>query len=158
MIVGAVLNDIGAVPAASMRNSKERAKNRVAPWKDAQGRELSELIEAQQMPQLESLTTQIPVRPIIRFQRLIRSKPWHKRNEFGSKRLHCKNLAERLLFEASFGHGLFRLVNQLLIFMLLLIALQFAGDPSVQRGVYMNLKEIFDVLKRKHSISMRFGA
>lgn len=58
-------------------------------------------------------------------------------------RLHCKNLVERLLFEARLSRGLFRLLNQLAVFALLLQAIQYTGDPSVQRGIFNNLSKFF---------------
>ena len=56
-------------------------------------------------------------------------------------RLHCKHLVERLLYEDSLRRGLFRLMNQGAIFVLLIIAQMFAGDPSAKRGIYNNLSE-----------------
>ena len=60
----------------------------------------------------------------------------------GGIRLHCKNLVERLLFESRLARGLFRLMNQLAIFALLLQAIQYTGDPSVQRGIFNNISKI----------------
>ena len=60
----------------------------------------------------------------------------------GGVRLHCKNLVERLLFESRLARGLFRLMNQLAIFALLLQAIQYTGDPSVQRGIFNNISKI----------------
>jgi hypothetical protein len=50
-----------------------------------------------------------------------------------------------LLFEYALLRGLFRLLNQLLIFALLLVALGLSGDPSAQRGIYNNIVESFDL-------------
>ena len=62
--------------------------------------------------------------------------------EFGI-RLHRKNLSERLQLESSLVRGFFRLVNQIAIFGMLLIALVFTGDPSAKRGIYNNLSKCF---------------
>ena len=71
--------------------------------------------------------------PILRLQRMVKTR-FHIR-------LHCKNLAERLLYEDSLRRGLFRLLNQGSIFVLLLIAQSFTGYPSARRGIYNNLSK-----------------
>ena len=58
-------------------------------------------------------------------------------------RLHCKHLSERLLLENHIVHGTFRLVNQLIIFAFLLVAISFGSDPSVKRGVYNEMADAF---------------
>jgi hypothetical protein len=71
--------------------------------------------------------------PILRLQRMVKTR-FHVR-------LHCKNLAERLLYEDSLRRGLFRLLNQGSIFVLLLIAQSLTGYPSARRGIYNNLSK-----------------
>ena len=80
---------------------------------------------------------QVEKSPLLALQRLVREKLTGP----GSVRLNARNLADRLLFEADLMRGLFKLCTQLAIFVLLLIALKYTGDPSVQRGVYNNLSE-----------------
>lgn len=58
-------------------------------------------------------------------------------------KLHAQNLSARLLFEGRLMHGMFRLINQLLIFWLMVAALKLSGEPSVKRGIYINLAEAF---------------
>ena len=58
-------------------------------------------------------------------------------------RLHCRNLSERLLLENHIVRGTFRLLNQLMIFSLLLVAISFGSDPSIKRGVYNELADAF---------------
>ena len=71
--------------------------------------------------------------PIVRMQRIIKTRC--------HIRLHCTNLAGRLLYEDHLRRGLFRLLNQGSIFLLLLIAQSFGGDPSARRGIYNNLSK-----------------
>ena len=79
--------------------------------------------------------------PLLLAQRMIRSKLKHQAS---GARLHAKNLADRLLFESSLVRGVFRLINQSLIFALLLIALSLSGDPATKRGIYNSLNDAFD--------------
>ena len=58
-------------------------------------------------------------------------------------RLHRKNLADRLLFESSMLRGTFRLVNQALIFGLMVMAALLGSDVTVKRGIFNNLKDAF---------------
>jgi hypothetical protein len=58
-------------------------------------------------------------------------------------RLHCRNLSERLLLENHIVHGTFRLLNQLMVFSFLLVAISFGSDPSIKRGVYNELADAF---------------
>jgi len=79
--------------------------------------------------------------PLLSVQRRMLS---NMKNRASGARLHASNLADRLLFESSLVRGVFRLVNQALVFSLMLIALSLAGDPSAKRGIYNNLKDTFD--------------
>ena len=72
---------------------------------------------------------------MIKLQRLWRSKT----SSPGGRRLHAKNLAERCLFESKLIRGLSRLCLQLAIFLLLLHALAYTGNPAAKRGIYTNL-------------------
>jgi hypothetical protein len=72
---------------------------------------------------------------LVKLQRLWRSKT----SSPGGRRLHAKNLAERCLFESKLIRGLFRLCLQLAIFLLLLHALAYTGNPAAKRGIYTNL-------------------
>ena len=74
--------------------------------------------------------------PWAKLQRIIRDK--------SNARLHCSRLADRLMLESSIVRGTFRLINQTLIFTLMLIALKLSGDPAVKRGIYTDLKASFD--------------
>jgi hypothetical protein len=68
---------------------------------------------------------------------------FRRRHGYGT-RLHCNNLAERLLLESRIVRGSFRLGNEMIMFILLLLALGFQGDPSVRRGVYTDMSTSFD--------------
>ena len=83
--------------------------------------------------------------PLAKWQRYLR-------NTF-LPRLHCKNLSERLTFESNLKRGLFRLINQSLIFSLMVIALRLSGDPTVKRGIFNDLSTSFnlDVLQEASS-------
>ena len=75
---------------------------------------------------------------IVKLQRLVRAK---SRGPAGV-RLHAKNLGDRLIFERGLVRGTFRLVNQLSMFVFILYGLWFGSQPpSVQRGIYNNLRE-----------------
>jgi hypothetical protein len=73
------------------------------------------------------------VSPLVRLQRKIKDR--------FQERLHCKNLAERLIYEDSLRRGLFRFLNQGSIFVCLLIAQGLTGDPSARRGIFNNLSK-----------------
>ena len=64
-------------------------------------------------------------------------------------RLHRANLADRLLFEAALIRGFFRLVNQALIFWLMVAAALLSSEPSVKRGIYNNLVDSFKLSELK---------
>ena len=84
----------------------------------------------------ESTFVQIEMKPgLVKLQRLWRSKT----SSPGGRRLHAKNLAERCLFESKLIRGLSRLCLQLAIFLLLLHALAYTGNPAAKRGIYTNL-------------------
>ena len=72
----------------------------------------------------------------VKLQRLWRSKTAGP----GGLRLNAKNLAARCLFESKLMSGLFSLFVQLGIFLLLLAALGYTGNPPAKRGVYTNLR------------------
>ena len=74
--------------------------------------------------------------PLARLQRVVRNKC--------NPRLHAAHLSDRLMFESAIVRGTFRLVNQTLIFALMLIALKISGDPAVKRGIYNDLLTSFD--------------
>ena len=74
--------------------------------------------------------------PLARLQRVVRNKC--------NPRLHAAHLSDRLMFESAIVRGTFRLVNQTLIFALMLIALKISGDPAVKRGIYNDLQTSFD--------------
>jgi hypothetical protein len=74
----------------------------------------------------------VEVTPEVKVQRCYRKRLY-------SERLHRKNLADRLLFESSLVRGFFRLVNQALIFWLMVLAALQGSDVGVRRGIYNNL-------------------
>jgi hypothetical protein len=73
---------------------------------------------------------------IIKLQRIVRAKLL-----YAGSRLHAKHLGERLLFERRLVRGTFRLVNQLCLFVGIIHGLSYGAPPSVQRGIYSNLRE-----------------
>ena len=79
--------------------------------------------------------------PLVRFQRVVRSRL--ASSPLGI-RLHARHLAERLQFDHALVRGVFRMLNQLAIFALLLTAVGLSGDSTSERGVYNNLEESFD--------------
>ena len=79
--------------------------------------------------------------PEIRVQRAYRQHLYHR----NGGRLHRRNLADRLLFESSMLRGTFRLVNQALIFGLMVMAALLGSDVSVKRGIFNNLKDAFQL-------------
>jgi hypothetical protein len=60
------------------------------------------------------------------------------------QRLHRKNLAERLFFEESMVMGTIRLINQVMVFTLLLLALNRSSDQATKRGIWQDLESTFD--------------
>ena len=83
---------------------------------------------------------------LIKFQRLVRKMS----NGPSGMRLHAKLLGDRLLFEQKLVRGMFRLMNQLLMFCAIVYALELGAKnsgPPVQRGIYNNLRE-FSVGKK----------
>lgn len=60
------------------------------------------------------------------------------------RRLHRKNLVERLFFEENMVMGTIRLVNQIMVFALLVMALNGSSDQETKRGIYQDLDAIFD--------------
>lgn len=60
-----------------------------------------------------------------------------------AQRLHCANLAERLLFESHVVRGTFRLLNQVAIFMLMVAAAFATCNPTERLGLFDNLKNAF---------------
>jgi hypothetical protein len=82
--------------------------------------------------------------PMGKLRRHVRRSIDKKRGGEMSVRLHCKNLSDRLMFESSITRGVFRLVNQSLVFSLMLIALKLSGEPAVKRGIDNDLKNSFD--------------
>uniref|UniRef100_A0A7S0VMJ9 Polycystin cation channel PKD1/PKD2 domain-containing protein n=1 Tax=Hemiselmis tepida TaxID=464990 RepID=A0A7S0VMJ9_9CRYP len=62
---------------------------------------------------------------------------------FHKKKLHRKNLQDRLYFESKLLHGFWRLFSQLMVFGLLLVAVSMSGDPLAKRGIYSNLRDSF---------------
>jgi hypothetical protein len=76
--------------------------------------------------------------PVIKLQRR-----WLQKNY--PQRLHRYNLSDRLLFESSMMRGVFRLVNQSLIFCLMVVAALLGSNPAVKRGVYQDLVSSFNL-------------
>ena len=74
-----------------------------------------------------------PIPPEVRVQRLYRSRLYRER-------LHRRNLADRLLFESAMVRGTFRLINQALIFWLMVAAALMGGNVEVRRGIYTNFR------------------
>ena len=87
--------------------------------------------------------------PEIKVQRAYRKRLYDR----SGTRLHRRNLADRLLFESSMLRGTFRLVNQALIFGLMVMAALLGSDVGVKRGIFNNLKDAFaleDVIEIKN--------
>ena len=59
-------------------------------------------------------------------------------------RLHRKNLVERLFFEENMVMGTIRLINQIMVFALLVTALNGSSDQEIKHGIYGDLDSIFD--------------
>jgi hypothetical protein len=59
-------------------------------------------------------------------------------------RLHRKNLVERLFFEENMVMGTIRLINQIMVFALLVTALNGSSDQEIKRGIYTDLDSTFD--------------
>lgn len=79
---------------------------------------------------------------------LIRLQRWMRAKSSGPSgtRLHAQHLGDRLVFEQGLVRGVFRLMNQLLMFFAIIYALELGAQksgPSVQRGIYDNLKDSF---------------
>jgi hypothetical protein len=66
-------------------------------------------------------------------------------------RLHRRNLADRLIFESSLIRGFLRLVNQGLIFCLMVTAALLSSGPAVKRGIYNNLIDAFQLHELQRS-------
>ena len=66
-------------------------------------------------------------------------------------RLHRRNLADRLGFEAALTRGFLRLVNQALIFCLMVSAAMLSSEPAVKRGIYNNLIDAFQLHELQRS-------
>ena len=90
-----------------------------------------------------------PIPPEVRVQRLYRSRLYRER-------LHRRNLADRLLFESAMVRGTFRLINQALIFWLMVAAALMGGNVEVRRGIYTNFQDAFR-LKQLRDIESRLG-
>lgn len=60
-------------------------------------------------------------------------------------RMHRKHLVDRLLFETSIVRGTFRLVNQALIFWLMVVAAMMGSDVAVKRGIYTDLIDAYSL-------------
>jgi len=60
-------------------------------------------------------------------------------------RLHCKHLAERLLYESEIYRGTFRLLNQALILALMLIALSLSANSGQRLGILTNIRSTFEL-------------
>ncbi|EKX46141.1 hypothetical protein GUITHDRAFT_108175 [Guillardia theta CCMP2712] len=67
------------------------------------------------------------------------------RRKIYKERLHCANLVERLGLEHEFITGMLKLLNQAMVFALLLIALGFANDGPATRGIYNYLTSSFNL-------------
>jgi hypothetical protein len=95
-----------------------------------------------------------PELALVKFQRIVRSKLIKKGGKSSPYmiRLHARHLSERLLFEGGLSRGFFRLVNQLCIFVFLLLALNYSVDPSVQRGIYNNLRLCLPTHSNVHEV------
>jgi hypothetical protein len=82
------------------------------------------------------------------------------RERLHKRRLHCKNLADRLIFESDLMIGTARLFKQILVFGLLIGALNISSNEQVKRGIYIDLDNSFDfdglqsVLSRDEFISV----
>jgi hypothetical protein len=66
------------------------------------------------------------------------------RERLYSKRVHCKNLADRLIFESDLMKGTVRLLKQILVFALIMIALGISSNERVKRGIYLELDNSFN--------------
>jgi hypothetical protein len=66
------------------------------------------------------------------------------RERLHKRRLHCKNLADRLIFESDLMIGTARLFKQILVFGLLIGALNISSNEQVKRGIYIDLDNSFD--------------
>jgi hypothetical protein len=81
------------------------------------------------------------------------------RERLHKRRLNCKNLADRLIFESDLMIGTVRLFKQILVFGLLIGALNISSNEQVKRGIYIELDNSFDfdglqaVLSRDEFIS-----
>ena len=63
---------------------------------------------------------------------------------YRDKRLHRMHLSERLMFETNLLSGAQRFCLQLLIFALLIIALNLSSNLQVQRGLYLDLNSTYN--------------
>ena len=60
------------------------------------------------------------------------------------QRLHRRHLVERLEFESRLISGTWRLVNQIVVFALLMAALNQSADQQTKRGIQLDLDGAFD--------------
>ena len=84
-------------------------------------------------------------RAAIRLQRFVRTHFAFKKAPNYQIRLHCRHLAERLLYEDEIYRGTFRLLNQALILALMLVALSLCATSSVRLGIRTNLRSTLDL-------------
>ena len=65
-------------------------------------------------------------------------------NLMKSTKLHRKNLVERILFEDSMLMGTIRLINQVMVFTFLLLALNSSSNQAAKAGIFKTLEATYD--------------
>ena len=85
---------------------------------------------------------------ITKLQRLFRSRRV-------PQRLHAKNLSGRLIFEGQMLRGVFRLSNQMFIFLLMVAAALMTGSPPERLGLYQHLEDAFRLDELSGTMSRR---
>ena len=95
-------------------------------------------------PLLQRVSTMLSPKRVERdlddYARIIQRK---FRERLHKRRLHCKNLADRLIFEHDLMIGTVRLFKQILLFGLIIWALSISSKEQVKRGIYIDLDNSF---------------
>lgn len=65
-------------------------------------------------------------------------------NLMKSTKLHRKNLVERIFFEDSMLMGTIRLINQVMVFTFLLLALNSSSNQAAKAGIFNTLEATYD--------------